>query len=251
MPLHPRHHRLEHRHWVNWTWWDLRLFGLNWCGAQGLHWGHHSLLRDQCVGQHRGMGILHHLMVDHLLRRPEIGAHGCGWKHDHGSHVCTKTTKTGSSKLQFEPDWLRCQETLLMSTFISCADEFHTLLKDSKRSKAHCPMRLHAPPFVSDRNTQDYNYKLRHGSVSLCILLYGSPSSHKEDTVAQEITTQTFPQETAALPGCSPTDNRWGVWHEFVVKKLPYQNWVLLFYSSCSSKHWVLSLRQTNDIWSR
>ena len=127
-----------------------------------------------------------------------------------------------------------------MSTFISCADEFHTLLKDSKRSKAHCLMRLNAPPFVSDRNTQDY--KLRHGSVSLCILLYGSPSSHKEDTVAQEITTQTFPQETAALPGCSPTDSRWGVWHEFVVKKLPYQNWVLLFYSSCSSKHWVLMI---------
>ena len=109
------------------------------------------------------MGILHHPMVDHLLRRFEIGAHRCGWKHGHGSHVCTKTTKTGSSKLQFEPDWLRCQETLLMSTFISCADEFHSLLKDSKRSKAHCPMRLHAPPFVSDRNTQDY--KLRHGSV--------------------------------------------------------------------------------------
>ena len=67
--------------------------------------------------------------------------------------------------------------------------------------------------------------------MGLCILLYVSPSSHKEDTVAQEITTQTFPQETAALPGCSPTDNRWGVWHEFVVKKWPYQNWVLLFYS--------------------
>ena len=67
--------------------------------------------------------------------------------------------------------------------------------------------------------------------MGLCILLYVSPSSHKEDTVAQEITTQTFPQETAALPGCSPTDNRSSVWHEFVVKKWPYQNWVLLFYS--------------------
>ena len=93
MPLHP-HHWLDYRHWLNWTWWDLRLFDLNWCGAQGLHWGHHSLLRDQFVGRYRAM-------VDHLLRRLEIGAHRCGWKHSHGSHVCTKT---GSSKLQF---WAR------------------------------------------------------------------------------------------------------------------------------------------------
>ena len=133
MPLHPCHHRLDHRHWLNWTRWDLRLFDLNWCGAQGLHWGHHSLLRD--------MGILHHPAVDHLLRRPEIGSRRCGWKHSHGSHVCAKT---GSSKLQFEPDSLRCKETLLMGTLISCVDKFHTLLKHSRRSKSHCPMRLHS-----------------------------------------------------------------------------------------------------------
>ena len=49
--------------------------------------------------------------------------------------------------------------------------------------------------------------------MGLCILLYGSLSSHKEDTVAQEIMTQTFPQEAAALPGSSPTElpNAWSI----------------------------------------
>ena len=136
MPLHP-HHWLDYRHWLNWTWWDLRLFDLNWCGAQGLHWGHHSLLRDQFVGRYRAM-------VDHLLRRLEIGAHRCGWKHSHGSQLKIVALKSLSLYKQFVCTKTGSWKLLLWARLTSLLRNF------AKKKQTTLHMRLHAPHFVSE-----------------------------------------------------------------------------------------------------